>query len=326
MSKFIYLLLTILFFAGCAEQASKPVQDMEPFPIENSLFAEKVKVDEVFSLSKMLYKENYLFITDVRANENMIYQYSLPDLKCIYKGGTKGQSEDEFQVFPVFCYNSTDKVYIWGYTQFSVKSFGLDKLGQLTFEKEYELPISSDTYNLMHVVRDSILVVQDIFQLALKTLNLNNQQVISELKFKKDEHNESFFSENAGYMVANDSLIVYAYFFKNQIDLYGVDDMKLKKRLVGDNIAPYIVLRDPERTVYRHWGLLAGKDYFYVRCPSKWGTKEGCGIEVFDYSGHSIAKYELDYNIISFAVDENNKIIYGYNSEVYEDGFLRYHF
>lgn len=325
MSKIIYLLI-VLFFVGCAEQASEPIQDMEPFPIEESLFAEKVKVDEVFSLSKMMYKENYIFVTDVRANENMIYQYSLPDFKCVYKGGTKGQSEDEFQVFPIFCHTLTDKVYIWGYTRFSMKSFGLDKLGQLTFEKEYELPISGDVYNNMHVIRDSILVIQEMSQLALKTINLNNQQDIGVKKMKKDEHGESFFSENAGYMVANDSLIIYAYFFKNHIDFYSVDDMKLKKRLVGDNVAPYIVLHDLERTVYRHWGLLAGKKYFYVRCPSRWGAKEGCGIEVFDYSGHSIAKYELDFMVTSFVVDEENEIIYGYNSDVYEDGFLKYHF
>jgi hypothetical protein len=323
MNKFIYLLIGLLFVA-CAGQKSEPLQMVEAFPVEKSLFAEKVKVNEVFSLSKMMCKGNYLFASDVRSNENLIHQYSLPDFKCVYKGGSKGQAEDEFQIFPIFCNTPADKVYIWGYTMFSVKSFTLDNAGQLSFERKYDLPMSGDTYNDVHVVRDSILVMKEVTQLAIKKINLNNQQMIGEIKFKKDEHNEPFFCENAGYMVANDSLIVYAYHYKKQIDIYDMDDMKLKKRLVGDEIAPHIVLYDSENTVYRNYGIYAGKDYFYVWCPGKWGVKNGCSIEVFDYSGGSIAKYELDVMLTTFTIDEQNRAIYGYNDEVFEDGFLKF--
>ena len=103
-------------------------------------------------------------------------------------------------------------------------------------------------------------------------------------------------------------------------------DMKLKKKLVGDEIAPHIVLYDPESTVYRNYGIFAGKDYFYVWCPGKWGVKNGCSIEVYDYSGGSIAKYELDAMLTTFTVDERNGVIYGYAGRVFEDGFMRYTF
>ena len=53
MNKFIYLLIGLLFVA-CAGQKSEPLQMVEAFPVEKSLFAEKVKVNEVFSLSKMM--------------------------------------------------------------------------------------------------------------------------------------------------------------------------------------------------------------------------------------------------------------------------------
>ena len=54
--------------------------------------------------------------------------------------------------------------------------------------------------------------------------------------------------------------------------------------------------------------------------------KKECIIEVFDYSGHSIAKYILDIMPGAFDVDEENRIIYGYNSEFFEDGFLKFTF
>lgn len=325
MNKNVYLLISLLFVA-CTEPKSEPQQMVEAFPVEKSLFAEKVKVNEVFSLSKMLCKGNYLFVSDVRSNENLIHQYSLPDFKCVYKGGSKGQAEDEFQIFPIFCNTPADKVYIWGYTRFSIKSFALDNANRLSLERTYDLPMSGDMYNDMHVVRDSILVINEVTQLAIKKINLNNQQVIGEIRFKKDEHNEPFFCESAGYMAANDSLIVYAYRYKKQVDIYNIDDMKLKKRLIGDEIAPHIVLYDPESTVSRNYGLFAGKEFFYVRCPGKWETKKGCSVEVFDYSGHSIAKYELDAMLATLTIDEQNRVIYGYSGEVFEDGFLKYSF
>lgn len=43
----------------------------------------------------------------------MLYQYSLPEFQCIYKGGAKGGAEDEFQIFPRFVKQSLT-IYIFG--------------------------------------------------------------------------------------------------------------------------------------------------------------------------------------------------------------------
>lgn len=72
-------------------------------------------------------------------------------------------------------------------------------------------------------------------------------------------------------------------------------------------------------SVQYHYGLLAGQDCFYVKCLVKESGREY--IEVYDYSGHSMTKYELDNMLGAFAVDERNRVIYGYNSEVREDVF-----
>lgn len=319
----IVCLLVVLLLIGCVGR--KSLQNIEPFPVEELLHAEKVRLNEVFNLSMMMWKDKYLFMTDSRSNDTMMYQYSLPDFKCIYKGGSRGQARDEFQAFPIFCKTTTtNTVYIWGYTLSTIKSFAMDNIGRLSLKKEYKLPTFTDMYNDMHVVKDSILIIKDITQLAIRKINLNNQKVIGEILFKKDDHNQPFFYENSGYMLANDSLIIYAYKYKKQIDFYGMDDMQLKKRLVGNDAAPQIVLGDLENSVQYHYGLLAGKDCFYVRCPVKEDNKE-C-IEVYSYSGHSIVRYELDNALGPFAVDEQNRVIYGYNSEVFEDGILKYPF
>ena len=38
-------------------------------------------------------------------------------------------------------------------------------------------------------------------------------------------------------MAANDSAIVYVYLYKNQIDLYDLETLELKKRIVGGSIS-----------------------------------------------------------------------------------------
>ena len=78
-----------LLFMACTEQKPASQQKVESFPVEKSLFAERVKVNEVFSLSKMMCKGDYLFVSDARSNENLIHQYSLPDFKCVYEGDSR---------------------------------------------------------------------------------------------------------------------------------------------------------------------------------------------------------------------------------------------
>ncbi len=112
-------------------------------------------------------------------------------------------------------------------------------------------------------------------------------------------------------------------FFAPYTNFYGINDMILCKRLVDDTVIPHIVMGNFKETIFHQRELVAGKHYFYIRCFKKGG---GCFIEVYDYSGHSIARYELDILLYTFDVDEANRTIYGYNGAVFEDGFLMYNY
>lgn len=320
MKYVLYLLFSVLFMA-CTER--KLQQKMEPFPVEMLLYAERIRVDEIINPEQIVLKRQSILVTDSRNYDAMLYQYSLPEFKCIYEGGAKGQAEEEFQVYPRIWRTLTDKVYIGGYTEFSLKSFRMDSICHLSFEKKHELPISSDIPNDRHIVRDSLSIYNETDKLAIKKINLNTLHEMGQILFEPDDHPEKYYYKNSGIMIANDSLIIYAYKYKKQIDFYSVDSMKLCKRLVGDDITPRIVIGDLENSVVYYNELVAGKRYFYARGE---GKKKECIIEVFDYSGHSIAKYTLDVMPNPFDVDEENRIIYGYNSEFFEDGFLKFTF
>lgn len=94
MGKSIYLLLAYALFSACTVQvtAQKQVSEekIEPFPVEKSLQAEKIKVNEVFFLDGIKVKKGSIFALDSKSTDTLLYQYSLPKFQCIYKGGRKG--------------------------------------------------------------------------------------------------------------------------------------------------------------------------------------------------------------------------------------------
>ena len=328
MGKSIYLLLAYALFSACTVQvtAQKQVSEekIEPFPVEKSLQAEKIKVNEVFFLDGIKVKKGSIFALDSKSTDTLWYQYSLPKFQCIYKGGRKGGAEDEFQISPTLCKTVSDKVYIFGYTPFLIKSFTLDSNNHLSLEKKLELPVYDEIPNHMNVVNDSLLIYSTVpNKLDIEKVNLNTRQITGRILIEQENHKENFFDKNRGHLAANDSLIIYAYTYKKQIDFYRINDMILCKRLVDDTVIPHIVMGNFKETIFHQRELVAGKHYFYIRCFKKGG---GCFIEVYDYSGHSIARYELDILLYTFDVDEANRTIYGYNGAVFEDGFLMYNY
>lgn len=315
----LLLLLNCSLITSCVSQNIS--QKIQPFPENKSIYAEKIKVNEIIAIDGIDVKKGNVFVTDSRNKNAMLYQYSPPEFKCIYKGGIMGGGENEFQTPPSICKNTSDIIYVRGYTPFLIKGFMLDTTNHLSLEKEFRIPFADGIANFMNVVNDSILIYS-MFpnKLDIEKINLNSQQKTGQILIEQSQK-EIFFDMNRGYLAANDSLIIYAYTYKKQIDFYRVSDMSLCKRLIDSSITPNVVVGNIKETKFIQRELVAGKNYFYIRCPKKGG---GCFIEVFDYLGHSIAKYELDILLYAFGVDERNRIIYGYNSDIFEDGLLKY--
>ena len=86
MKYVLYLLFSVLFIA-CTER--KLQQKMESFPVEMLLCAERIRVDEVINPEQIVLKKQSILVTDSRNHDAMLYQYSLPEFKCIYEGGAK---------------------------------------------------------------------------------------------------------------------------------------------------------------------------------------------------------------------------------------------
>jgi hypothetical protein len=287
------------------------------------LVAEKVEVDSIFNPSFVNIKRNCLIFSAYNSPQ-MLYFYSLPNATFLYSLGQKGNGPNEFEVFPMFCKSSSPDIYIWGYNPTKIKQFSIDESGKLVFKRDIDLAIY-ESFNQMHIIQDSLLIYSAIpSEFSIKKYNLNNNTVEGTIEIKKDNHPESFFYSNRGFVAANDSIIIYSYIYKNQIDLYRTSDLTLKKRIVGNHKNEKVVVGDFDNNKNYYMSILAGEKYFYALYNGDISANENnYAIEVYDYNGTPIIKYLFDISPFLFEVDEENGFIYGYNYN-YEDYIVRY--
>lgn len=320
MKKLIYLFIGLLSFFSCTEQTISIV-----FPVEKSLKAIKVPVNETFSADFITKKSDYLFIISAQS-DTTIYMYSLPDLKFVRNFGLKGKGPGEFQL-PMFVESSGDDLILWGFSKLNlVRRFAIDSNARIVKREDYYLK-KYETFNQMRLIRDSIFVYSLVpTNYVVREYDLKNRQDLGKIEFETDRDNDnpSLYS-NRGVMTANDSSIVYTYNFKRQIDIYDSKTLALKKTLVGD----YKYQKPSEdfnANVKYYLDVVPGKKYFYAlyRGDSERNATERMdAVEVFTYDGTPVVKYTFDIAPNLFYVDEANGVMYGYVYK-YPDAIFKY--
>lgn len=316
MKKWFYL-LGILF--SCTTPAKKLV-----FPEEKLLKADTVSTQDVLYGDFITKRGDYLFVTSSRSPRHMIYMYSTPDLKLVKKFGAKGKGPDEM-VLPMLVEGNTDDLYLWGYPNMRlIKQLSVDSLGEIRTVREYELPVY-ETFNRMHLIKDSVFVYMIPDECVIKRYDCTNKKELPRLQFNAEGIRTIGRSMDQGVMLVNDSLIIYAYEYKKQIDFYDFNTLELKKSLVGD-YTPQQLVENYKDNVEHYLNIVRGKKYFYVTYQGKTNREQGdkpIMMEVFDYAGNPVIKYSFDRDPGAFTVDEENQILYGYNSR-YPDVLLKY--
>lgn len=174
----------------------------------NKLVAEKIFIDKIFFPDFITKKGNHLIIASSKS-DTMLYSYALPSLDYLYETGRKGQGPDDIQAFPMFCESpESEYLYIWGYTPLKIKKFSIKQDGQFILKEEFLLSIY-ETYNNMHIINDSIFIYYLPDDLVLKKYDLKRNEYLDEIKYKKDDHMESYYYSNRGTVAANQSNIIY---------------------------------------------------------------------------------------------------------------------
>jgi hypothetical protein len=314
-AKRFFVYWSLLFLINCSNN------DISS-PEKKELKSDKKLLEEIISPEFLTIAGNKLIISSSQS-DNMLYVYSLPDFKYLYSTGRKGSGPEEIQLFPMFCESLNQALYVWGYGPVTIKKFDVNQNGELKLTDLIKLP-RYEAFNSMHILNDSLFIYYLPDYLKIVKLDLKNNKYSDDIQMKKDNHKESYFYSNRGTIAANNSFLVFGYLFKKQINIYRVNDFKLHKKIAGNYKHNDPIVGDPKTPVY-YTNIVAGENYFYALCNGY--KSNSVAMEVYDYNGSFVKEFTFDITPQLFAVDENNKMIYGFaNNNKYEPYLLRFKF
>lgn len=322
--RYLYIVLIIIAFS-CKGRSNKIT-----FEKEFSIHAQKKQITQLISPGFISVKGNYFFITNLASSDSLIYCYETPNL--IFSGGfgKKGKGPDEFVGFPMFCKSTNNYLYIRGYTPMSIKKITVDDLDSMTVINEFKLQ-KYENINQPSIFNDSIFIYNAFpNSLSIKKYDLKNNKLYGVIDFKIDRNEKDlFYASNRGILSSNGSVIVYAYMFKKQIDIYDMNSLKLKLSIKDNNkkIKPQVPMSfNDDKNIYHYQDIVTGENYFYALyqgTTNKKCTLSSSVIEVYNYEGNPIAKLKFDIAPNPFVVDEKNNCIYGYLTQL-EGVLLKY--
>ena len=323
MRKLLWVLSLAVPLFSCGDRDTA-VTAKRAFPQEKRIQAVKCPVGDVMDPSYMIQKGDYLLVRSGQPKKQL-FVFTVPDLRFVCATGNQGRGPEEFSTFPTLVESRTDTFYVFGYAHRHLKSLAVDSAARVHLTECYEIPLH-EVFNHMHLIDDSVLLYETVMlpQYAVHKYDLKNRKSIDELKIERETpESELTFDTSRGYMAANDSVMIYVYLYKNQIDIYDVKDFRLKRRIVGVYKPQKPAFRDEE--LY-YLGAIPGDKYFYALFKgerTEKGENRSNTIEVYDYDGNPVALYRFDIPPLYFYPDEKNNCIYATHPSCM-DTLLRY--
>lgn len=289
-----------------------------------TLNAKEIYLNEVFDVSDMAIEKDNIIFQSISA-DTIIHIYQTPNFELLNKFGHKGEGPMEFSN-PRLYKSTNDQLLIGGFNRgktayrYNLNNNNIDK------QNQYDILNTGDPMNNVYSFNDH-LIYNNIFQLNICKYNFENNSTDIIYSFSKDDHPESFLYSNKGILVANDSVMAYAYFYKDQIDLI---DLKgnLKKSIVGEKQKPHINTNDFKSNTITFVNAFASKSYIFLLYRGKTHddfikSPYDDKVMIYDNQGNYINEYKFNIPPILFVFDEVNNILYGYNG-LYKECILSY--
>lgn len=322
------VLMVAISLVGCGGATISAVsgENQMVFGEDIRLTADLVPFHQIIAPQDLAVKQG-LFVVSNDRSDTVINVYEIPSLDYRNGGIRKGRGPGEISSFAMISMSPDSScINVWGFGNLaSIRKIDISSPDSLRFVSDLEIG-KSEVFNDMNLINDSLLVYSDMRNLRIVKYDIVQHKELGEIKFEKDPHGERFFYSNRGMVLCNDSLIIYVYNFKKQIDIYDLHTLDLKNRISDGKKyeAPTPSMFAP--LVMQYVNVYAGKKFFYANG----GVYESLipfdnvKIEAFDYEGNPVARYSFDKGPRKFVVDENNSMIYGYNSKTAPNHWLRY--
>ena len=315
--KYLYYLL-IFFQFSCHYQKTENKQEKELEGNTNLLRAEIFYPNEIFDVIKISSIGDFFVITSVKA-DTLIHIYGDSPLTLKSSFGKKGEGPLDLML-PILCNTTSDKAIIGGFDRLSTFITYTFDGNNFVLHEKYKIPQNGNPMNDIAFIDSTRLIFNDIFDLQLKSLDLNNNKQKLLREFEKDDHRESFFYSNKGHLAVSSESMAYAYSYKDQIDFMDLNG-KVIHVVKKDNRKPSITIDPNADNKYYYANIFATKNFYYALYRNKTtnefikGQYKGDVIEVYNNEGTLVRTYSFDISPIIYAVDQNDKRMVGFNAQ-----------
>jgi len=308
-NKNLFLLLGVTLFVNCTH---KGVITISSFPIEKSVGYSAYEIDSIIDPAVIAVSNNYLFLLGI-SSDPIFQEYKLNNLDYVQCFGRRGRGPGEFAAPPImYTARDQEKLYIYYSIDRTFTAYKILENGELELEQKFTVD-KSGVYNQFHIIKDSLLV-HNLLR-GIEKIDLAGGHS-SKIEFTKNMNYEGrdFFHPDNGDLSVTNKYIVYAYWYKKQIDIYNIDNLSLKARLLAKGQSEKITsIEQPKRYYYN---VYASENYIYA-CyvdPDSDDEQNKYFVEVFDFNGKPIKRYNIGISLWGmFAVSSDDSAMYSYN-------------
>lgn len=332
-------ILAVAFLSSCAGSGSSSQVD---FSNPEKLQCDSIAINEILSPQSWFKIKDKAVVLSPKS-ENLFYVYSLPAWDLLYSFGKIGEGPDDFQ-YPNASVAPDEYLSVKSYSRQGVN----DRIFDLTAEKPQLITMDTINRRLMNVknkVNDSIYLItiaptfeygkwHDPYQLFIGTADKNAEHVDSVLTntisgFKISDYKGGGISIsgrefNRPFFTCKDGKVYLFYTDVRRMDIYSLSadghfslDKTIGDATTWEELQKQNIPDTPQgEEVYAvHWG----EKYIYAfvcdyQNQGTWRKVINSYVEVWDYNGEKVKKYDLSRNFTHFIADEANDKFYLYHS------------
>lgn len=287
------------------------------FPREEVLVQGVIPLQGITNPINVEVKYPFLIFQNIKQRDSLFHIYDLTnyELKSVF--GVEGEGPDEF-IVPELFQTQLSGFLIGDFGKNQVFRFGINNEGQPILKDAKKLGYDNALFDATFI-NDSLYIADPKYMLVPSLYLLAWQDTLPKKiwTYRNSDIKDYSLDPDMGNVYANESRIVFCYGYKKQIDFMDTSFNLIKRvKFEFDTFDTNNLASGDEKIAYAYGYL--GKRYLYA---SFFGTSwnenranSSCGtfLEVFDLDGNPVVRYHLEgKRPVSFAVDEDNFILYG---------------
>ena len=357
MKRFLALFGFVALLASCTSNEKEI--DMS-FDTVETLECDSVAVNEILKPSDWFALESSRAVVHSPRSEKLFYVYSLPEWKYLYNYGNKGEGPDDYRgSYVSLCDVNKDEFPVTSFASGGLRERTLragESSIEVVGERKWEKNFTTEYMYRESIVNDSVYVIKyvPVFDEALNQNNPTFKEYLITMYSETDVHIDSLLlAQTIDYKVSEDrttisgdiynrAYIVYKhgkmYVFYGHARRIDICDISPDGKITLEKtIGPSYTWEDVQamdfkkEKGYKILSVDGGKRYKYIYVMTcdyqdmgSWQKVLNTYVEVWDYEGNKVKKYDMYRNFNRMMVDEENGYFYFYHSGYDFEWVFRY--